>query len=198
MTCLILTKNRPHWLPFAVRQAQYQTYKSKEILIVADGEDVKDLIPNDPQIRYIHAPDFGTIGSKRNFGCSHARGEVVAHFDDDDFSGPQRVSDQVEQLCKSVAKVSGYHTLRFTDGQKWWRYHLRPDYVPGTTLCYWKSFWQESPFPEKQINEDGDFVQKARSVLTATDAGDLMFATIHDQNTSPRNLNTAQWKEISA
>lgn len=179
-----------------MRQAQYQTYKNREILIVADGEDVRDLIPNDPTIRYIYQPDFGTIGRKRNVGCSEAMGEIIAHVDDDDFSAPQRIEDQVGRLIESGGQVTGYHALRFTDGLRWWRYYLRPDYVPGTTLCYWKSFWEKNPFPEKQINEDGDFVQKARPVLTATDAGDLMFATIWTGNSSPRNLDTAQWKYL--
>ena len=164
--------------------------------MIADGEDVRDLIPND--IRYIHSPDFGTIGAKRNIGCSYARGEVIAHFDDDDFSGPSRVSVQVEHLMSSGGQAAGFHTLRFTDGGRWWRYHLRPQYVLGTTLCYRKEFWESNKFPEIQINEDGEFVRKAQPVLVSADAGDLMFATIHSENTSTRQLDTAQWTEISA
>jgi glycosyltransferase involved in cell wall biosynthesis len=197
VTALVLTRNRQHWLPLAVQCAKLQTYKNKEILVVADGQDVRELIPDEPGIRYAYRPDWGSIGSKRNAGCELARGNVIALWDDDDFSAPGRLADQVERLITTGSQVTGYHTLRFTNGHKWWRYYLRPEYVPGTTLCFWKSYWENNRFPDKQVNEDGDFVERARPVLTSADAGDLMFATIHDQNTSPRNLNTAQWKEIS-
>jgi glycosyltransferase involved in cell wall biosynthesis len=179
-----------------LRQAQYQTYKNKEILVVADGLDVRHLIPKG--VRYLYESNFGSIGAKRNAGCAQALGEIVAHFDDDDWSGPDRIREQVAALQNGVHHVSGYHTLRFTDGVRWWRYHLRPEYVPGTTLCYRKTYWEQNRFPDLQIGEDGAFVSNARHVLTSADAGELMFATIHQSNTSPRQLGAAQWKEIEA
>lgn len=166
--------------------------------MLADGEDVGDLIPNDPAIRYIYRPSFGPIGAKRNAGCLEARGEIICHFDDDDHSAPDRVRQQIRSLLDTGKQVAGFHTLRFTDGRRWWRYHLRSSYVLGTTLCYTKSFWERNPFPEKQINEDGDFVRRAEGALVSADAGDLMFATIHHGNTSPRDLDRKQWTEITA
>ena len=194
MTCLCLTRNRRQWLPQAIRCYQAQTYPNRELLIIADGEPVHDLIPDDPSIRYVHIAGHSQIGAKRNLGCERARGEVIAHWDDDDYSAPGRLRDQVERL--EGFGVTGYRTLRFTDGTRWWLYSGASNYAPGSTLCYRKSFWESNKFPDIQIGEDQSFVTKARNTLVLSDAGDLMHATIHPGNTSPRQLDTKQWKEL--
>ena len=66
------------------------------MLILADGEDVRDLVPNDDDsIRLVHIEEGRTVGEKRNFGVSRACGEIITHFDDDDWSAPARLADQI-------------------------------------------------------------------------------------------------------
>lgn len=197
MTCLCLTRNRRHWLPQAIRQFQEQTFPARELLIVADGEGVLDLIPDDRRIRLIHLQGRHDIGTKRNFGCSRALGNIIAHWDDDDFSAAPRLEDQVARLQLSGKAVTGYRRMRFTDGVKWWQYTGAPNYVVGTSLCYRRDWWQDHPFPAKSVGEDGDFVMmaaQAGALDVAPDAGPLMHATIHDGNTSPRLLGGDNWK----
>jgi glycosyltransferase involved in cell wall biosynthesis len=55
------------------------------MLILADGEDVKDLVPSDERIRLIHLAESRSIGEKRNFGCERSSGEIICHWDDDDW-----------------------------------------------------------------------------------------------------------------
>jgi glycosyltransferase involved in cell wall biosynthesis len=81
---------------------------------------VDDLIP--PGVRLIHLPGRPTIGAKRNIGVEAATGEVVAHFDDDDWSAPGRLEEQVRRLVSSGASVSGFRSMKFTDGLRWWKY----------------------------------------------------------------------------
>jgi hypothetical protein len=45
VTCLCLTRNRPEWLPKAIKSFQSQTYRRRELMILADGQDVRHLVP---------------------------------------------------------------------------------------------------------------------------------------------------------
>src|SRR5690348_4458021 len=99
VTCLCLTRNRREWLPQAIVCFQLQTYEHRELLIVADGDDVSDLVPQeDSRIRLVCSGSRLTIGAKRNYGCAHACGEIIAHWDDDDYSAQQRLTEQVALL----------------------------------------------------------------------------------------------------
>ena len=55
VTCLCLTKNRRNWLPKAIDCYQSQTYENREMLVVASGVDVADIIAaaNDSSIRLL-------------------------------------------------------------------------------------------------------------------------------------------------
>jgi hypothetical protein len=170
------------------------------MLIVADGADVRDLVPDDDRVRLIHLAGSIEIGDKRNFGCEQSRGEIICHWDDDDWSGISRLGAQVEMLLSSSGKsVSGFHSMRFTDGSRWWQYSGFAGYALGTSLCYRKDWWSKNRFPSLQISEDKHFtdIAKAQSALIAVDAGDLMYATIHAENTSPRVLTGSNWRQIA-
>lgn len=166
------------------------------MLIVADGEDVRDLVPEDIRLIHLAEKPF-SIGEKRNFGITRARGDVICHWDDDDWSAPGRLRHQVDALVESGKQVAGFHSMRFTDGLKWWKYSNVGSYALGTSLCYWRSWWEGHRFPAKNIGEDNEFVSVAAAArqLHAEDAENLMHATIHDGNTSKRNFGS-NWKEL--
>jgi glycosyltransferase involved in cell wall biosynthesis len=166
---------------------------------VADGEDVSRLLENnDANIRYIHIENNRTIGEKRNFGSANARGKIIVNWDDDDYSAPGRIADQLQRLLGSGKSVTGYHSMLFTDGVQWWKYGGRESYSMGTALCYKKEYWSKNPFPYKQIGEDADFSEQAHRVgqLASVDAGEMMVATIHPGNTSSRMLSAAAWQQV--
>jgi glycosyltransferase involved in cell wall biosynthesis len=182
-------------LPKAIQCFQQQTYRRAELLILADGEDVRDLVPADNRIRIIHLAEQRNIGEKRNFGCSQAIGEVICHWDDDDWSAPGRLADQIDRMGEFA--VSGYHSMRFTDGAKWWKYEGTMNYALGTSLCYRREWWSAHQFDAKNIGEDNAFVATASAArqLISADAGELMYATIHPGNTSPRSMGD-NWKPL--
>ena len=132
----------------------------------------------------------------RNAGCEAASGDVIAHFDDDDFSAPQRLADQLRRL--DGAQVTGYHTMRFTDGIKWWVYRGSFSYALGTSLVYRRNWWAQHKFGNLQVGEDNDFVRNAAAVLTTADAGEMMWATNHSGNTSPRVMGGSSWQLLEA
>lgn len=165
--------------------------------MVSSGQQVEDLIP--PGVRHLHLPGKPTIGGTRNAGCAAARGEVICFFDDDDSSHPRRLEDQVRRLRESGKAVTGYRSMRFTDGRNWWLYTGTHNYALGTSLCFRRDWWAARPFPDIQVGEDYGFVVKARreSQIVSVDAGEMMWATVWNGNTSPRQLNTAQWRKIA-
>lgn len=180
-----------------IQCAQYQTHENREILILADGRDVADLVPNDG-IRYYYQSEFVTIGAKRNAGCELARGELICMFDDDDWSGPERLASQIARLRETGKSVTGYRTMRFTNGSDWWRYDGEQGYALGTSLCFLRTWWMGNRFPANQVGEDAGFVKRAheQGVLSVAEAGELMFATIHGGNSCPRNVLGSKWTRL--
>ena len=164
---------------------------------MSSGESVDDLVRI--PCRHVHLPGNPKIGAMRNAGCRLTGGNIIAHFDDDDYSGPDRLRVQVDALLASGKAVAGFRSMRFTDGKQWWEYTGRAQYALGTSLVYLRSWWAQHPFPEVQVAEDFGFTEEARRAqqLHVDAAGDLMWATIHPENTSPRQTKGKNWRLIA-
>ena len=152
-----------------------------------------NIVPDDPRITLIHLEGPINIGDKRNYGCARAAGDFIAHWDDDDWSAPERLSEQLRTLTASGRNVTGYNSMRFTDGPRRWQYRGTPGFALGTSLLYRKDWWRNYPFLSLQIGEDNHFATYAaqHGQLEAADAGRMMYATIHAGNTSPRTRGSA-------
>src|SRR5512142_2180234 len=95
------TYNRRLFAPRAIEYFLRQDYANKELIIVDDGTDaVGDLVPNDPQIRYIRLDEHRLLGEKRNLCVEAARGDLIMHWDDDDWCASHRISYQVGELLR--------------------------------------------------------------------------------------------------
>jgi len=88
--------------------------------------------------------------------------------------------------------------MRFTNGTDWWQYTGGHLYALGTSLMYRRDWWMRHPFVEINVGEDNQFVGKARAQnqLVVADSGDLMIASNHSGNTSPRNIAGKSWRAI--
>jgi len=100
------TFNRRPFIPIMFECFRNQTYPKSRIewIIVDDGTDkIKDLIEtsNIPQIRYFEVDKKMTLGAKRNYMHSFAKGSIIVYMDDDDYYPPERVSHAVERLLES-------------------------------------------------------------------------------------------------
>ena len=108
------------------------------------------------------------------------------------------MADQIQRLEKSGKSVTGFHSLRFTDSDGHsWKYEGTQNYALGTSLLYRKAWWRMNRFSSVQVGEDNQFVAAAsnQGELATADAGDLMYATIHPGNTSPRKMGSS-WKPL--
>jgi glycosyltransferase involved in cell wall biosynthesis len=198
------TSNRRRFIPQAVRCFLRQDYSNLELLVVDDGADrISDCLPENDRIRYLHLDQKMTIGAKRNLACEQARGEIIVHWDDDDWYPTDRVSRQIKPLRERTCEVSGTSRILYLDlnNTRVWEYRYpatNASWVGGNTLAYRKSFWASHKFPDIQIGEDSRFVWSAgsnsiRDLMDPT----LCVATAHAENTSRKDLNGAYWHSQS-
>src|SRR5262245_31513629 len=100
VSCIMPTRDRRGLVPQAVACFLAQDYPHRELVVVDDGAaPIADLLPCDPRVRYfaVSGPPAST-GAKRNLACGWAKGELVAHWDDDDWCAPWRLSYQIGAL----------------------------------------------------------------------------------------------------
>ena len=197
VSCIMPTYNRRDFLSRGVACVLKQDYSRFELIIVDDGSDpVGDCLPADSRIRYLRLGERRTIGHKRNLACGEARGEIIVHFDDDDWYPRWRVRRQVEALRD--AEVSGTSQLYYLEHPhgRAWRYHYTgaAPWVAGNTLAYRRRVWTHHPFADVQVGEDSRFVRALRPAQVA-DLADpsLCVATVHAGNTSPKAVGKTYW-----
>lgn len=135
----------------------------------------------------------GNVGEKRNRLCRAANGSIIVHMDSDDSYAPNWVTKSVDALLIAKCDIVGLSSAIYQeqDGQKW-RYDYPPHTnIHGATMCYLKSFWEQRKFANMQVGEDTRFTERAR--LFSHDYIDGFTATIHEGNTSPKNLTGERW-----
>lgn len=168
VSCVCPSGDRPTYLQQAVDCFLSQTYENSELLIIDDGMVPMPKVMH-PRIRHLYLPRANPrliTGMKRNVMNALAQGEIIIHWDDDDYSCPTRVVEQVAFLESSGAEVVGYpdcYFFRETD-RRVWNYRFLGGSMPyavGTTLCYWRRWWADHHFQSKPIGEDTLFAYEA-------------------------------------
>jgi len=101
VSAIMPTCNRPQYIEQAIRCFLAQTYPHKELVIVDDGDSIKHLVPTRPDILYESSWPPLRIGPKRNLACGLASGDIIAHWDDDDWSAPDRIEQQLRMLVRA-------------------------------------------------------------------------------------------------
>jgi len=201
VSCVMPTRNRRRFVSQSIWYFIRQDYPYKELIVLDDGEDsVADLIPADDRIRYVRLDRHLSIGAKRNLGCDMSGGELIAHWDDDDWISPHRLSLQINLLLGSAANLCGLRDLlhyKPEAGEAWlYRYpEGAQPWVAGGTLLYRRSAWVENRFPEIDVGEDAAFVwqQPAERIAVVPDTS-FYIALIHRGNTSSKRLADPRWE----
>ena len=171
VSCIMPTRNRRAFLKQALTYFERQDYPNRELIIVDDGDDhVADLIPSDPRVRYVSLAKRTSIGAKRNLACEMAKGTIIAHWDDDDWYAPHRLSYQVAPLLAGKGDLTGLETSCFFDLSLWQAWTCSPELhrrlfvgdVHGGTLVYWRRVWERlARYPNASLAEDAFFLQTA-------------------------------------
>lgn len=197
VSCIMPTANRQKFIPFAVNYFLNQTYPNKELIIIDDGkESILPLLPDDLQIKFFYTTPLGSIGLKRNYACEKATGEIILHWDDDDWYANDWITKQVDFLIESGADICGIENPNFYSVEKdtFWvgtsKNRNNPSsskpILNGATLAYWKKTWQKYPFKDLQIEEEKDFIRNSETKIFAHDYINGFAAVLHYYNTTTK------------
>lgn len=186
---VLLTRDRPEMARRAVESFQAQTYQAKRLLVWDTGTQTLETPwyeeEDYPDVAHVIADRSETIGALRNDANSFWNAyPIIVHWDSDDWSHPNRITEQVALLQASGADVVGYNEMLFwrdkqvpiytmhgdgapfpagsaefagfeERGEAWLYTSLRPTYAPGTTLMYRREYWERNPFLDLPLNRDG-------------------------------------------
>ena len=194
ISCIMPTANRQKFVPLAINNFLLQDYTNTELVIIDDGkESISSLIPDDPRIKYFYSDPIGTIGKKRNYACQKTTGDIIMHWDDDDWYAPDWISKQLSYLKQSKADMCGIEHVHFyspvTD--TFWRGTTKNrnkgyirQWLSGATLAYWRSYWESTPFEDRNTGEDDSFIMSPGAKVFAHDYIDGFVALLHPKNTT--------------
>lgn len=206
VSCIMPTADRRTLVPQAIRHFLGQDYPNRELIIVDDGADnISDLVPRDERIRYTRLTKRISMGAKHNLACEMARGEVIVHWDDDDWNAERRVSYQLNELLRhSQNTLCGLSRVLYYEphSKRAWEYvypaGARP-WVLGATFCYFKRFWERHRFPDMNEGADTVFVWNLQNARIVSHQDHTFYiGTVHARNTSPKRPNTGGWRPLSS
>ena len=208
VSCILpTTPARAAFWPQAVDSFLSQDWPEKELIVlgVPGGADTLDswwgrhsCLPSEIKVSHYSGKEF--LGLKRNAACALARGEIILHWDDDDWSAPGRISDQVNRLLETAKAVTVYQTVFFWDGAKlfeWGSFSAQGIGI-GSSLCYRRDYWQKNKFdPILHTGEDNYFIRRAwkSGDLIAAHHNSFMVCRIHPGNTSRKHPGTTAYRE---
>lgn len=223
---ILLTADRPKFTDRAIKAFYKQTYGRCSLLVWDSGVTryEPDLAACGPDCKLVYdSPDEGnkTIGRLRNLANDYADGQILMHWDSDDWSAPTRMEEQVKFLIESGKQAVGYSQMLFWDSTKaeaWLYTSPQTNYCIGTSLCYWRETWEKQPLKgDTSIGEEWDTRWAARvshaavssltndkalsylpSDMSIKPAGNpRLIAEVHGGNTACRIVpGTDEWKRV--
>ncbi|ODQ94719.1 glycosyltransferase family 2 protein [Mycolicibacterium holsaticum] len=202
VTCIMPTGARRSFVRRALTYFLRQSYEPRELVIIDDGETpVQDLAATDDRVRYVRLRHPIPLGEKRNQACELARGDIIAHWDDDDWYPADRLGTQIARLHRHGAEVCGPRRVRFyaPARNQCWRYvypqNAHRPWVAGSGLCYTRDAWRAHPFDSVTTGEDIRFVRSHASNTVFCDNDDaLLVAILHEDNSHPKATRSMGWQ----
>jgi FkbM family methyltransferase len=208
VSCLMTTYDRLSLAKHAIRSFAAQTYPEKELIVVSDGEarfrralERYAAALGLARVRFVDAgPERQTLGRLRNISVEAATGDIVCQWDDDDYSHPERLRLQVDELMRNDAGACFLTDhLQFIEEQSalcWVDWTLGQTAIgaeqlaPGTMMMRRDlrvRYPEDGPYARQ--GEDSvllDNLCRATNVTHLRGAGHLYLYQYHGRNTFPR------------
>lgn len=209
------TKGRSHLHPALYEVFCNQNHPDVELLVADSGPDGPSpffATLADPRVRYFFLDVEQSIGWKRNFLIARSRGDVIVHFDDDDYYHPDYASQAIVHLekCDFITARSWYNYAPIQNSLYFWdttwsaayqflssgqiRQRMASSHFLeaaqwgyGFSYAYRRELHQRIHFPDQYMGEDFAFAQQVRAAFRAKTYADeegLVFHTLWPQATS--------------
>ena len=173
----------------------HQDYLGEMEIIIADGKcqtshtcttdkqevsnPLKVAMAKDKRIRYYDDVNVGHLGEKRNWLLDKATGDVILHFDDDDYYAPHYVRFMVDALFYSKADVIRLLSwVTYGEGftlEPWTRYPImeweeQHGFGWAYSYAYTKKYGLANKFSgDKDASEEKNFVSPFQFTGTTPD-----------------------------
>lgn len=113
VSIIVTTYNSEKFIENCIHSLLNQTVDNIELIIVDDAsiDNTVEIIKKYPTIKLIELNENNGTYYARNIGIAHSTGEFITFQDSDDWSHPERVSKQLQQLLehpKTVANFSNF------------------------------------------------------------------------------------------
>lgn len=197
ISVITLTRDRRVFFPLAKFCFMGLAYPDDKIewVIVDDGKDqIKDLISDLPNVKYVLVDEPLTIGAKRNLGVAAASHDVLVMMDDDDVypnnSAVSRVAHMLAEPRKECLFSTTIPCYEIHQAKSFMNVPpmnlIMSERVSEATLCFTRAFWEARKFPEQQVAEGDAFIRGREHMCRELSPQDVIVSLIHKKNTSAR------------
>ena len=156
-------RGREKFIPQLLECVNSQTIKAE--LVIVDNSRTPQTFPEYVKSIYVGHRQFPT-GVLRNFCAEQATGDIIVHFDSDDYYDPKYLQESLDFLVASGKQVAGCHSILFWDCRKQtahrFIYQRDRAYACGASMIYFRDWWKDHKFSEKSIGEDTALCDVAR------------------------------------
>ncbi|WP_329274087.1 glycosyltransferase family 2 protein [Streptomyces sp. NBC_00691] len=190
LSCILATKDRPHFLAQAIRYYQQQTLTDTELIIIDDGVDsCEALVPSSPQIKYLRLPRATSLGTKLNLGIEASSGHVIQKLDDDDYYHPRFLEVMTSGLlgARRSEVICGVERLLVLISATGALVDAGSGWFAGGTYCFYKDVWKQAPFRDVPRRVDVFFLEDHPDLVKLpVSVPELYVLVRHDKHTWTR------------
>jgi hypothetical protein len=201
VSVITITRDRRPFIPLAKYCFIAQAYPENKLewVIVDDGKDqIKDLVTDIPNVKYVLVDEPLTIGAKRNLGIENASHDILVMMDDDDVYPNNSILARVAHMLAEPRKECLFSTTIpcYEIHEKKSFMNVPPITLPmcqrvsEATLCFTRKFWEEGKFPDKQVAEGDAFIRNREQMCREMSPQDVIVSLSHKKTTSSRKPPT--------
>ena len=197
ISVITITRDRRAFIPLTRYGVVAQSYPADKIewVVVDDGTDqIKDLVSDLPNVKYVLHDTPLTIGAKRNLAVERASHDILVVMDDDDVYPNNSFLSRVAHMMAEPRKECLFSTTIpcYEIHEKKSFMNVPPMTLPMServseaTLCFTRKFWEGGKFPDEQIGEGGAFIRGREQMCREMSPQDVIVSLVHKLNTSSR------------
>jgi len=169
ISCIMPTRGRAHYVAQAIVYFNSQTYPNTELIIVYEQpSDLPENVTKFDNVYLTLSPNSSSIGLKRNLALAQCCGDIITHWDDDDWYSVERLTQQAKPLLANQAQISALYNTRFLALATMTPWHTTAalylqmfvEGVHGGTLMYKAENIGSSQFLDISLREDAMFLQQ--------------------------------------